>query len=333
MFFEEVDDNGLAALYVRWVITEKTKNGNSVVKARLVARGFEEELMERTDSPTCSKESLRLVLSIATSLGWKCKSVDVKTAFLQSEVINRDIYVRPPLEFDEGKIWRLNKCVYGLGDAARSWYNTLREVLVKLGMRVCSLDPALFFYCQGNEVAGYMCVHVDDILFAGREVFHAEVVKPMMRTIEMGQADECSFKYLGVNIDEQDCKIVLHQTDYVDSLETVSVSKERLNRRSDNLGSREMEEYRALVGQLNWLSTQTRPDISFSVCQLAKAIKSATVDDMVKANKVVDIVKKTPVALTYSKLSDVNSLVIECFSDASYGNLVGGGSQGATWCS
>ena len=69
-----------------------------------MARGLEKELMERTDSPTCSKENLRLVLSIAKSLGWKCKSVDVKTDFLQSEVINREIYVRPPLEFDVLKI-------------------------------------------------------------------------------------------------------------------------------------------------------------------------------------------------------------------------------------
>jgi hypothetical protein len=56
--FEESVDNGQETLSVRWVITEKIKDGQTVTKARLVVRGFEEDLQEeRTDSPTCCKES------------------------------------------------------------------------------------------------------------------------------------------------------------------------------------------------------------------------------------------------------------------------------------
>ena len=115
-----MEDEGQQVLSVRWVITEKLKDGQPIIKARLVVRGFEEDLLERTDSPTCSKESQKLILALIATLGWKCKSVDVKTAFLQSDIIDREMYVRPPKEFDEGKIWRLNKCVYGLNDATRS---------------------------------------------------------------------------------------------------------------------------------------------------------------------------------------------------------------------
>ena len=40
------------------------------------------------DSPTCSKESLRLTSSIMVSKGWKCNSIDVRSAFLQGKQID-----------------------------------------------------------------------------------------------------------------------------------------------------------------------------------------------------------------------------------------------------
>ena len=40
--FESVENLGQCAISVRWVITEKIKGGKIVTKARLVARGYEE---------------------------------------------------------------------------------------------------------------------------------------------------------------------------------------------------------------------------------------------------------------------------------------------------
>ena len=41
--FEEVPDEGQHAITTRWIVTTKTNNGEEVTKARLVARGFEDE--------------------------------------------------------------------------------------------------------------------------------------------------------------------------------------------------------------------------------------------------------------------------------------------------
>ena len=57
---------GQKCISVRWILTEKRTNDKNFVKARLVARGFEESLDEKCDSPTCDKLSLRLVLAIIT---------------------------------------------------------------------------------------------------------------------------------------------------------------------------------------------------------------------------------------------------------------------------
>ena len=68
--FEWVNDYGQEIVSCRWVLSEKQKDdGSSFLKARLVARGFEDYHYEgRTDSPTCSKQSLRMVFVVASTM-------------------------------------------------------------------------------------------------------------------------------------------------------------------------------------------------------------------------------------------------------------------------
>ena len=149
-----------------------------------------------------------------------------------------------------------------------------------------------------------------------------------MDKIKVGRTDEGAFKYLGVNIKQSKGSLILNQEDYVSALQPIEIPKERLNRKYDSLSRRELEKYRALIGQMNWLSTQSRPDVAFSVCDLSKKTDSLTVDSIIRANKIVKMVKSEEVSLHFRPLQDVKSLKIECYSDASYANLRDGGSQG-----
>ena len=73
---------------LRWVFPEKYINGELNVKARLVAKEFQEyKFGILSDSPTCSKDSMRLVLNIIASPKWLCWSIDIKSAFLQNKNI------------------------------------------------------------------------------------------------------------------------------------------------------------------------------------------------------------------------------------------------------
>ena len=60
--FELVDDKGQKTVSTRWVFHDKVEDdGRKWIKARLVARGFEERLADkRIDSPTCSRQGLRI---------------------------------------------------------------------------------------------------------------------------------------------------------------------------------------------------------------------------------------------------------------------------------
>lgn len=79
---------------------------------------------------------------------------------------------------------------------------------------------------------------------------------------------------------------------------------------------------------MNWVSTQTRPDMSFYVGELGSKIKCALVQDLIYANKVLAHLKRSDLTMAFSGLSDLKTATIECFSDASFGNLPNGGSQG-----
>ena len=85
---------------------------------------------------------------------WMIKTTDIKSAFLQGKPITREIHLQQPKEAPDsmGKLWKLRRCLYGLNDAARQFYVSVSELLLKLGCVISSLDPALFYYRQEDNL-------------------------------------------------------------------------------------------------------------------------------------------------------------------------------------
>ena len=61
-------------------------------------------------------------MAITAYNDFKLSLVDIRAAFLQAKVLDRDIYVKP-LEDQRkpGRIWKLKKPLYGLDDASRKF--------------------------------------------------------------------------------------------------------------------------------------------------------------------------------------------------------------------
>ena len=326
--FEEVEDNGERTLSLRWVITEKLKDGEKVVKARLVVRGFEEDTFTlRKDSPTCSREAVRLTFSIASSRKWKCHALDVKAAYLQGNQIEREVLVKPPPEYDMGKLWKLRKTVYGLSDAARAWYLRVKDELNSLGVKTSKYDSAMFSWHHGGHLQGILCVYVDDFLWAGTDEFYKKVVKNLENLFLIGNSSEGSFKYIGLHVDSEKTRSTIDQLDYASTLHPIQISCKRASMKTSNISEKERVEYRSLVGQLNWIGTQTRPDILFDVCDLSSSVKSATINDILRLNKVVSRLKGSQVKILFPPMDNLESCYLEVYTDASFGNLSAGGSQ------
>ena len=329
--FEEVEDTGQGTISMRWVPTEKIVDGKTILKTRLVVRGFEEDTENlRKDSPTCTKESVRLLLAMASIRSWECHTVDVKAAYLQGDGIKRDVYLKPPKEYFNGKLWKLKKTVYGLCDAARAWYNRVKSELTSLSVVRCSLDKGLFMWYRKGQLEGMMAIYVDDFLWAGTSSFEKCVIRELRAKFLIGNSASKSFKYVGLNIMSTREGITVDQLQYASSLQPITVSRARAANKTSELSESEREECRGLAGQLHWLTANTRPDLAYDTCEHSGSLKNATIADLQKLNKLVERVTKDCVKLCFPRMEAVESCHLECFTDAAFMNLKDYGSQGGT---
>ena len=179
------------------------------------------------NSPTCSKEALRIALVIMASNHWMCKSMDIKTTFLQSKELDQLVYLDPPKEANvpPGYIWKLSKCVYGLTDASRSWYLTLLEELLKSGAVVSKYDQAIFTWYFGNKLHDIIATHVNDFCFAGSEIFQTRVMDKLCRLFNIKSEEVAEFQYIVLNIKKNRDNVKLEQIEYKKDL-NVSKLKE-----------------------------------------------------------------------------------------------------------
>lgn len=83
-----------------------------------------------------------------------------------------------------------------------------------------------------------------------------------------------------------------------------------------------------LIGQLNWLATQTRPDLSYDVNALNSVLKQKNVECIKQANRVVIKAKKKKSQIDIPDLENLKHFKIIAYHDASFANLIDGGSQG-----
>ena len=329
--FEVVPFDDQVTISSRWLISERYKEGKKKVKARLVARGFEEDTSNlRKDSPTCSKECLRLVFLAAAMMLWTLESIDITAAFLQGGPLLREVFLRPPQDIcPRTEVWRLKRCIYGLNDAPRSWYIKVREVLLQLGGKLSSYDQALFtWYDKSYTLIGVLVIHVDDFAFCGNKYFQEHVIGNLKKTFKVSTHESGSFKYLGIEVLQTTMGVQINQDKYVPSIVPVEVAHGRLVKKSDELNGEEKAELKRLSGQMMWVASQTRPDLSFETCVMSNTGKHPSVKMIHEANKAVSKLKSKNLSLCFPNLGDPSKLKVLAYSDATYASLEDGSSQG-----
>lgn len=135
---------------LKWVFKLKKDAAGNIVKrkARLVTKGYVQRQgvdFEEVFAPVARLESVRLIISLAAHEGWSVHHMDVKSAFLNGE-LKEKVYVAQPPSFiadgAEGKVYRLDKVLYGLRQAPRAWNTKVDQCLDQLGFEKSKIEHA-----------------------------------------------------------------------------------------------------------------------------------------------------------------------------------------------
>ena len=319
--YERVEDKGQVCVGARWVVTEKQgHDGQKMkVKARLVARGFQEIDKEQSDSPTAQRESLRLFLAAAANIGVQSlRSIDISAAYLQSDELNRDVFLEVPKDIrEDGTVWKLNKPLYGLTDAGRKFWISFKKWIEKNGYERMNGDNAFYYKRVEGELVGMILLHVDDVIIAGNTEFVDETTRMIGDRFNMSKICNGEFRFCGLDIKlQKDGKITVSMDDYADSIEPMLIDRKR--KRTEEITYKEISALRELVGKLAWLAQNIRPDMCYGAVYLQKRVSSATVADVLYANKLVEKGKAKKNEMHFVRVGNKDDLVMYGLGDASY---------------
>ena len=97
--------------------------------------------------------------------------MDVKTAFLNGH-LEEDVYMIQPQGFvdpeDAGKLCKLQRAIYGLKQASRSWNKRFDEVVKIFGFIKNEEESCVYKKVSGSARA-FLVLYVDDILLIGND--------------------------------------------------------------------------------------------------------------------------------------------------------------------
>ncbi|KAI3758417.1 hypothetical protein L6452_05978 [Arctium lappa] len=140
---------GKTVIGTKWVFKNKKDEDGIVIrnKARLVAKGYRQDEgidYDETYAP-----------------------MDVKTAFLNG-ILKEEVYVSQPEGFvnpdKPNHVYILDKALYGMKQAPRTWYDVLSQFLVKSGFSKGKVDTTLLIKKEKADII-LIQIYVDDIIF------------------------------------------------------------------------------------------------------------------------------------------------------------------------
>ncbi|KAL0445424.1 UNVERIFIED_CONTAM: Retrovirus-related Pol polyprotein from transposon TNT 1-94, partial [Sesamum latifolium] len=131
--------------------------------------------------------------------------------------------VKPARSFttvgEEQKVCRLQRSIYGLKQASRSWNTRFDEVIRGYDFIKNDYDPCVYKKISGSTVA-YLVLYVDDILLIGNDVKMLGDIKAWLSTqFSMKDMGEASY-ILGINIyrDRSRRMLGLTQSSYIEKV-------------------------------------------------------------------------------------------------------------------
>ncbi|UYV84441.1 hypothetical protein LAZ67_X002182 [Cordylochernes scorpioides] len=281
-------ENGMKVINSKWVYSTKKTSNYAIYKrkARLVAVGCNQRYgvdYKESFSPVLKKESLRTIVALATQQNLIIMTYDVKTAYLYGE-LEETIYMNQPDGFmqkgEENKVCKLEKSLYGLPQSGKCWNKKINEILYQLGMIRTKCDSCVYKLQRGEEYA-ILGLYVDDLIIAGTsKEINDNLALEIEKYVTLTEKKD-SEPFIGIEIKRAEDGFYLFQTHYIDTIlhrfgldecKSVQTPGDQNQNLDEYLDSKPVDKtvYQEMIGSLMYLSTGTRPDISFNVSNLSQ---------------------------------------------------------------
>nr|AAO37490.1 putative gag-pol polyprotein [Oryza sativa Japonica Group]AAS01915.1 putative polyprotein [Oryza sativa Japonica Group] len=239
--------DGVKAIECKWVFKKKTDvDGNfHIYKARLVAK-----------------------------------------AFLNGNLYE-NVYMTQPKGFVDPqsakKICKLQKSIYGLKQASRSWNIHFDEVVKALGFVKNEEEPCVYKKISGSALV-FLILYVDDILLIGNVIPMLESIKTSLKnSFSMKDLGEAAY-ILGIRIyrDRSKRLIGLSQSTYIDKVlkrfnmqdskkgflpmsHGINLGKNQCPQTTDERNKMSVILYASAIGSIMYAMLCTRPDVSYAL--------------------------------------------------------------------
>ena len=277
-------------------------------KARLVVLGnrWRSEEPAETYAGTVSATANRTALVHAAAHGWYLSGFDVSNAFIRAE-IDRLTLVSLPKHWREGPndsgVRALRKALYGLPISPRLWARRIRSDLIALGWEASECNPGVYrLRCsRDGHVKCVLTLYVDDALLVAeneddlkKETARVNAVHPVVeltagRAEGPGGVTGQTLDLLGVTVTyfREQKRLVLNQKEFCLAILKIHNLQDCKTRPTPHFEASDLYktdaqprnfELRKLTGSLQWLVSQTRPDLAACVSALSRVTHLPTTD-------------------------------------------------------
>lgn len=267
-----------------WVFrVKRTPDGLiSKYKARSCVMGnLMDDYEQETYAPVVAWSTVRIFMVLATLFDWYTCSIDFAQAFLHA-YLDEPLWVQLPRGFRSAlgrhACLELKRSCYGTSFAPKLWFDLLLSALLEDGFTQSQFDPCFLFKREMLLV-----LYVDDTGIAAKH--EADVTALIQRLKDKGfeltrDPDFSSFLGIRINMKPHHVFEMTQQGLIEKILQATNMEECNPNwvpAQSSTLGADpegepfdEEWEYSSVVGMLIYLSTNTRPDITFAVSQVAR---------------------------------------------------------------
>ena len=320
------------------VLKAKYNSDNEFVKikARLVVLGnlqtIYDNILNRSsiEAPTVALSSVLIILSIVAKKKLKFATFDIKGAFLHAPMrkgeevfvriskevakllVKQDVTYEKFLQEDGTFVVQLNKCLYGLRQSPRAWYDLISGVIMKLGYTKVDNDSCLYVK-HTSEESSYILLYVDDMAVAGTDTaikeFHEGLVSEFDNDNVTAYLTGSKFDFLGMRIETDNDWVRVSQSAYIENICDIEEDPEldlsknfssphpstfTQDRSKDTSPkSDEINYFRRKVMQCMYAAVRTRPDILLDIVVLAGRLDNPTKNDLSVLRRILSYLYST----------------------------------------